>query len=174
MANAPTKKTAPKVAAVHEEPTVEVNPVKPGEVKLDDMMHQNWALFAPSHYTKEMVENPRFWTFMAVRFKDLDAVRVTAEDGSWVALGYIRRSISMEVTCQIHDWIELQEAQIAEEIRINDYMIKHFGSVRRFAVVNTLNGTVVKEGFMTQSDALKYATSAIQANSTLAARAKTG
>jgi hypothetical protein len=173
---ATTKKTAVEKparepVAVENKPAPIVNPVKPGDVKLNDMMHQNWACFAPSHYTQEMVENPKVWTFMAVKFKDLDSIRVTAEDGSWVAFGIVRRSISMEVNVQIYDWVELQESQIAEEIRINNYVIRHFGSVRRFAVVNTVNGTVVKEGFQTQSDALKYATSQIQATATLAKQA---
>lgn len=166
---ATTKKAAAvKPTVVEEQPVPEVNPVKPGDVKLEDMMHQNWACFAPSHYTQEMVESPKLWVFMGVRFKDMDSIRVTAEDGSWVALGYVRRSITMEVQVQIHDWIELQESQIAEEIRINDYVIRHFGSVRKFAVVNTAGNKVVKEGFQTQADALKYATSQIQANSSLA------
>jgi hypothetical protein len=166
---ATAKKAAPKkVTAVQKEPTPEVVPVKPGDVKLDDMMHQNWALFAPSHYTQEMIETPKFWTFMAPKFKDLDGIRVTAEDGSWVALGYVRRSISMEVNVQIHDWIQLQEAQIAEEIRINDFVIRHFGAVRKFAVVNDVTKNVVKEGFQSQSDALKYVTSQIQATHKMA------
>lgn len=174
------KKAAPKSAAVAKKeeapvqvPLPEVNPIKPGDVKLDDMMHQNWAMFAPAHYTQAMIESQRFWVFMAPKFKDLDAVRVTAEDGSWIALGYIRRSISMEVTCQITDWIELDEAAIAEEIKINDYSIRHFGAVRRFAVVNTVSNQVVKEGFTAQADALKYATSLIQANATQQRAART-
>ncbi len=173
MATAKKKAAAPrtKPVAVVEKPVPEVNAVKPGDVKLEDMMHQNWACFAPSHYTQEMIESPKFWVFMAPKFKDLDSIRVTAEDGSWVALCYIRRSISMEVNVQVHDWIQLAEAQIAEEIRINDYVIRHFGTVRRFAVVNALNGTVVKEGFMKQSQALEYATSQIQATARLAKQA---
>ena len=53
------KKAAPKPTA-DKTPTVEVvtpmpedkrvKPIKPGDVKLIDQMHQNWACFAPAHY----------------------------------------------------------------------------------------------------------------------------
>lgn len=140
-----------------------VVPVKPGDVKLADMMHQNWACFAPSEFKKEDVENPKFWVFMAPKFKDLDTMRVTAEDGSWVAMAIIRRTQSMEVHVQCYDWIELAAPQVAKEIEINGYLIRHLGAVKKFTVHNMVNNTVVKEGFNTQIDAMKYITDHIQA-----------
>ncbi|TFH42328.1 MAG: hypothetical protein E4H01_13645 [Lysobacterales bacterium] len=145
----PAVTAAPKVLAP-------VNPVKPGDVKLDSQMHQSWACFAPAHYTQDMLETPKFWTFMAPKFKDLDAIRITAEDGSFVAFGIIRRTNTLEVNVQIYDWIELQEAMIAKEIEINDYVIKHFGAVRKFCVINKSTKTVMKENFQTQIQAMRY------------------
>lgn len=170
---AATKATAtPAVEAVSDNPVPpEVNGVRPGDLKLDDMMHQNWACFAPAHYTQEMVESRKFWIFAAKKMKDMDHVRVTAEDGSWVCWGIMRKTIGGEIVFQVYDWVELQEAPIANEIKINDYVIRHFGPVRQFAVVNSMDGTVVKEGYRTQSDALKYATGLIQANTHLAEQA---
>lgn len=166
MATAPKKKAATKSAAppppapAHDR---EVTPVKPGDVKLEHMMHQQWACFAPSDYTKDDLENPKFWTFMAPKFKDLDEVRVTAEDGSWVSKAIIRRTMSMEVHVQVYDWIELQAPQIAKEIEISGYLVRHLGAVRQFCVHNKDTGQVVKEGFRTQIDAMKYITDHIQA-----------
>jgi hypothetical protein len=140
-----------------------VNPVKPGDVKLQAQMHNNWACFLPSHYNQAQVEDKKTWTFMAPKFKDLDAMRVTAEDGSWIAMAIIRRTVSMEINVQIYDWIELSAPMIAKEIEIgDDYVIRHFGTVRKFAVCNQSNGSVVKEGFNTQVQAIKYVTDHIQ------------
>jgi hypothetical protein len=140
-----------------------VNPVKPGDVKLIAQMHNNWACFLPSHYTQDQVEDKKTWTFMAPKFKDLDSMRVTAEDGSWIAMCIIRRTVSMEINVQIYDWIELAAPQIAKEIEIgDDYVIRHFGTMRKFAVCNMHNGSVVKEGFNTQVQAIKYVTDHIQ------------
>lgn len=140
-----------------------VNPVKPGDVKTEIQMHNNWACFLPSDYTQGQVEDKKTWTFMAPKFKDLDLIRVTAEDGSWIALACIRRTISMEINVQVYDWIELSAPMIAKEVQIGDgYVIRHFGTVRKFAVCNTANGNVVKEGFNTQLQAIKYVTDHIQ------------
>jgi len=164
------KKAAPKAAAVPAVKTAEtekvrlpVNPVKPGDVKLNDQMHQNWACFLPSNYTQDQVEDKKTWTFMAPKFKDLDLMRCTAEDGSWIAMACIRRTVSMEITVQVYDWIELSAPMIAKEIEIgDDYVIRHFGTVRKFAVCQQHNGAVVKEGFNTQVQAIKYVTDHIQ------------
>lgn len=164
------KKAAPKkaVSSVKPEGATEkvrlpVNPVKPGDVKTQEQMHNNWACFLPSHYNQDQVEDKKTWTFMATRFKDLDLIRVTAEDGSWVAMAVIRRTVTMEINVQIYDWIELSAPQIAKEIMIGDeYVIRHFGTVRKFAVCNFQDGTVVKEGFNTQVQAIKYVTDHIQ------------
>lgn len=164
------KKAAPKAAAapaVQPAETVTVrlpvNPVKPGDVKIEAQMHNNWACFLPSHYTQDQVEDKKTWTFMAPKFKDLDLLRCTAEDGSWIALACIRRTISMEINVQVYDWIELAAPMIAKEVQIGDgYVIRHFGTVRKFAVCNTANGSVVKEGFNTQLQAIKYVTDHIQ------------
>lgn len=165
------KKAAPKKAtktaekpAVTEKVRLPVNPVKPGEVKTEDQMHNNWACFMPSHYNQDQVEDQKTWTFMATRFRDLDMIRVTAEDGSWIAMAVIRRTVAMELTVQVYDWIELAAPMIAAEIDIgNDYVIRHFGTVRKFAVCNKATGAVVKEGFNTQVQAMKYASEKIQA-----------
>ena len=163
-----TKKAAPKKAApvAQAEPEnvrLPVNPVKPGDVKIEAQMHNNWACFIPSHYTQAQVEDQKTWTFMAPKFKDLDLIRITAEDGSWIAMACIRRTVSMEINVQVYDWIELSAPQIAKEIEIgDDYVIRHFGTVRKFAVCNQANGTVVKEGFNTQVQAIKYVTDHIQ------------
>jgi hypothetical protein len=161
---AATKAAAPTVQPVETEKVrLPVNPVKPGDVKLNDQMHQNWACFLPSHYTQGQVEDKKTWTFMAPKFKDLDLMRCTAEDGSWIALACIRRTVSMEITVQVYDWIELSAPMIAKEIEIgDDYVIRHFGTVRKFAVCNMSNGNVVKEGFNTQVQAIKYVTDHIQ------------
>ena len=164
------KKAAPKAAAV---PAVEgaetekvrlpVNPVKPGDVKTEVQMHNNWACFLPSDYTQAQVEDKKTWTFMAPKFKDLDLMRITAEDGSWIVLACIRRTVSMDISVQVYDWIELSAPQIAKEIEIgDDYVIRHFGTVRKFAVCNQVGGAVVKEGFNTQLQAIKYVTDHIQ------------
>lgn len=166
---AATAKVAPEV--VTETPVPQVNGVRPGDLKLDDMMHQNWACLAPAHYSQEMIESRKFWIFASKKMKDMDHVRVTAEDGSWVCWGIMRKTIGGEIMFQVYDWVELQEAPIANEIKINDYVIRHFGPVRQFAVVNSLDGNVVKEGFRSQADALKYATGLIQANTHLAEQA---
>lgn len=165
------KKAAPKKAtttaekpAATEKVRLPVNPVKPGEVKTEDQMHNNWACFMPSHYNQDQVEDQKTWTFMATRFRDLDMIRVTAEDGSWIAMAVIRRTVAMELTVQVYDWIELAAPMIAAEIDIgNDYVIRHFGTVRKFAVCNKATGAVVKEGFNTQVQAMKYASEKIQA-----------
>jgi len=146
-----------------------VNPVKPGDVKMAAQMHNEWACFVPSDYVQSQVEDQKTWTFMAPKFKDLDLMRVTAEDGSWIALACIRRTVTMEINVQVYDWIELSAPMIAKEIEIgNDYLIRHFGTVRKFAVCNKANGTIVKEGFNTQLQAMKYATDHIQANTAVA------
>ena len=163
-ATKPTAQKRPNVATVVT-PLPEdkrVNPIKPGDVKLLDQMHQNWACFAPAHYDQEMLENPKFWTFMAPKFKDMDSIRITAEDGSYIALGYIRRSQTMEVKVQIVDIIPMQEQMIARELEINGYLIKHFGSVRKFCVINKETTQVLKENFQTQLQAMKYVSDHIQ------------
>ncbi len=105
---------------------------------------------------------------MAPKFKDLDTIRCTAEDGSWIAFAIIRRTVTMEINVQVFDWVELSAPQIAKEIEIGDYLIRHFGAVRKFAVCNRVNNTIVKEGFQTQLQAMKYATDHIQANTAIA------
>jgi hypothetical protein len=162
---ATTTAAAPAVQkADTEKVRLPVNPVKPGEVKTEDQMHNNWACFMPSHYNQAQVEDQKTWTFMATRFRDLDMIRVTAEDGSWIAMAVIRRTVAMELTVQVYDWIELAAPMIAAEIDIgNDYVIRHFGTVRKFAVCNKVTGAVVKEGFNTQVQAMKYAGEKIQA-----------
>jgi hypothetical protein len=164
------KKAAPKKAATVAKPAatakvrLPVNPVKPGDVKIAAQMHNSWACFLPSHYNQDQVEDKKTWTFMAPKFADLDTIRCTAEDGSWIAHAVIRRTVSMEVNVQVYDWIELSAPMIAKEIEIgDDYVIRHFGNVRKFAVCNLVNGTVVKEGFTTQVQAIKYVTDHIQA-----------
>jgi len=159
---APKKPAPPAVTLTPHPEVVTVNPIKPGDVKLADQMHQNWACFAPAHYTQEHLETPKFWTFMAPKFKDMDSIRITSEDGSWVAVGYIRRSQTMEVQVQINDIIQLQEQMIAKEIEINGYLIKHFGLIRKFCVINRETKQVLKENFQTQLQAMKYVTEHIQ------------
>lgn len=163
--------TKPSVPAVEKlpEPTVSlvdepqrVVPIKPGDVKLANQMHQDWACFVPANYTQEMCEDPKMWTFMMPKFKDFDTMRMTAEDGSFVALAIIRRSQGMDLSMQIHDWIQLQESMFATEIAINDYVIRHFGLVRKFCVINTKTKAVMKEGFQTQLQAMKYVQEHIQ------------
>ncbi len=170
--SASTKKAATKATNPANKPAPErlpVNPVKPGDVKLMEQMHNSWALFLPSHYNQGQVEDQKTWTFMATRFKDMDEVRVTAEDGSWIAKAIIRRTVSMEINVQVYDWIELSAPMIAKEIEIGeDYVIRHFGAVRKFAVCNKANGTVVKEGFNTQVQAIKYVTDHIQQSTAVA------
>lgn len=163
---APKKKTAAKkteAKAESEAPLRAVVPVKPGDVKLTHEMHQNWACFAPSDFTREDVENPKFWTFMAPKFKDLDSIRITAEDGSWVSMAFIRRTMAKEVHVQVYDWIELQAPQMAKEIEVSGYLVRHLGAVKKFCVHNKATGQVVREGFQTQIDAMKYITDHIQA-----------
>lgn len=163
--NTPTSipAVAPDSAVEASTERLPVNPVKPGDVKLGEQMHNNWACFLPSDYTQGQVEDQKTWTFMAPKFKDMDLIRCTAEDGSWIAMAVIRRTVAMEVNVQVYDWIELSAPQIAKEIIIgDDYVIRHFGSVRKFAVCNQANGTVVKEGFTTQVQAIKYVTDHIQ------------
>ena len=159
-AAAATKPATPEEAPAHDR---EVTPVKPGDVKLENMMHQQWACFAPSDYSKDQVENPKFWTFMAPKFKDLDEIRITAEDGSWIAKAYIRKTMSMELFIQVYDWVELEAPQLAKEIEVSGYLIRHLGLVRMFCVHNKATGQLVKEGFRTQMDAMKYVTDHIQA-----------
>jgi len=133
-------------------------------------MHYSWACFLPSDYVQSQVEDQKTWTFMAPKFKDLDFLICTAEDGSWFCNARVRRTVSMEVHVQVYDWVELSAPQIAKEISIgDDYVIRHFGSVRKFAVCNTTNGTVVKEGFTTQVQAIKYVTDHIQAHASAVA-----
>lgn len=169
---ATVKKAAPaaaKKAAPKETVRLPVNPVKPGDVKLEAQMHNNWACFVPSHYNQDQVEDQKTWTFMAAKFKDLDHIRCTAEDGSWIAMAIVRRTVSMEINVQVYDWIELSAPMIAKEIEIgDDYVIRHFGAVRKFAVCNQANGTVVKEGFNTQVQAIKYVTDHIQGQGAVA------
>lgn len=162
-ATKPTANKKPEAVVVTPIPESKVvNPIKPGDVKLAEQMHQNWACFAPSHYDQEMLENPKFWTFMAPKFKDMDSIRITAEDGSYIALGYIRRSQTMEVMVQITDIIQMHEQMIAKEIEINGYLIRHFGSVRKFCVINKETKEVLRENFLTQLQAMKYVTDHIQ------------
>jgi hypothetical protein len=162
---APKKEVTPVVEQTPEEIRLPVNPVKPGDVKTQEQMHNNWACFLPSHYNQNQVEDKKTWTFMATRFRDLDMIRCTAEDGSWIAMAVIRRTVSMEIHVQVYDWIELAAPMIAKEIEIgDDYVIRHFGTVRKFAVCSLLNGSVVKEGFNTQVQAIKYVTDHIQSS----------
>jgi hypothetical protein len=167
---ATVKKAAPAPEASAEETPEEekvrlpVNPVKPGDVKLEREMHNTWACFLPSHYNQDQIEDQKTWTFMASKFKDMDEVCVTAEDGSWRARAVVRRTVSMEINVQVYDMIELSAPMIAKEVTIgDDYVIRHFGAIRKFAVCNRANGTVVKEGFNTQVQAMKYVTDHIQA-----------
>jgi len=154
---APVEKTAPAKIRLP------VNPVKPGDVKIDAQMHNNWACFLPSMYNQDQVEDKKTWTFMAPKFKDLDIIRCTAEDGSWIAMAVIRRTVTMEINVQVYDWIELSAPMIAKEVTIgDDYVIRHFGTIRKFAVCSQINGAVVKEGFNTQVQAMKYVTDHIQ------------
>jgi hypothetical protein len=169
------KKAAPKKAAVVKQAAPEetvrlpVNPVKPGDVKISAQMHNHWAVFLPSDYVQSQVEDQKTWTFMAPKFKDLDFITCTAEDGSWFCECRIRRTVSMEVHVQVYDWVEMAAPQIAKEIQIgDDYVIRHFGSVRKFAVCNQANGTIVKEGFNTQVQAIKYVTDHIQSQAAVA------
>ena len=170
-AKAPTKNAAAPAAkkAEPEKIRLPVNPVKPGDVKLEAQMHNTWACFLPSDYTQDQVEDQKTWTFMAAKFKDMDEMCVTAEDGSWRARAIVRRTVSMEINVQVYDWIELSAPMIAKEVTIgDDYVIRHFGAVRKFAVCNQANGTIVKEGFNTQVQAIKYVTDHIQARAAVA------
>lgn len=169
-----TKKAAPKKAApvAQAEPEnvrLPVNPVKPGDVKLKQEMHNHWAVNVPSHYNQAQVEDQKTWTFMAPKFKDLDFITVTSEDGSWFCECRLRRTVSMEIHVQVYDWVTLEAPMIAKEIEIgDDYVIRHFGTLRKFAVCNSGNGTVVKEGFNTQVQAIKYVTDHIQSAAAVA------
>jgi hypothetical protein len=165
---APTKKAAAPKPAPTPVLRLPVNPVRPGDVKQAAQMHNEWACFVPSDYVQSQVEDQKTWTFMAPKFKDLDLMRVTAEDGSWIAMAVIRRTVTMEINVQVYDWIELSAPMIAKEIEIGDYIIRHFGTVRKFAVCNTATKSIVKEGFTTQLQAMKYATDHIQANTAVA------
>jgi hypothetical protein len=168
-AAAPVPKAAPVQAVPEVTVRLPVNPVKPGDVKMAAQMHNDWACFLPSDYVQSQVEDQKTWTFMAPKFKDLDLMRCTAEDGSWIALACIRRTVSMEINVQVYDWIELSAPQIAKEIEIgDDYVIRHFGTVRKFAVCNKATGAVVKEGFNTQVQAMKYAGEKIQSQANAA------
>lgn len=168
------KKAAPKKAAVAKkaEPDkvrLPINPVKPGDVKQRALMHNQWAVFVPSDYVQSQIEDSKLWTFMAPKFKDLDFVTVTSEDGSWFCEARIRRTVQMEVHVQVYDWITLTAPMIAKEIEIGEhYVIRHFGTLRKFAVCNKTNGTIVKEGFNTQVEAMKYVTEHIQSTQAVA------
>lgn len=168
------KKAAPKKAAVvkQAEPAkvrLPVVPVKPGDVKLKREMHNHWAVNLPSEYNQDQVEDQKTWTFMAPKFKDLDFITATAEDGSWFCECRLRRTVSMEIHVQVYDWVTMAAPMIAKEIEIGeDYVIRHFGTLRKFAVCNKANGTVVKEGFNTQVQAIKYVTDHIQSQNAVA------
>ncbi len=160
------KKAVPAVQAAPRETKAAsrgVVPLRQGDVKLAPLMHQYWATFVPSHYTIEDLEDPKLYSFMASRFQDLDRIEVTAEDGSFIAKGIIRRSLGREIQVQIYELNQLQEAMVSDELEMYGYFIKHGGAVKKFFIQNKDTGNVLKEGLNSQIEAIQYLTDFIKA-----------
>lgn len=170
------KKAAPAVKAAPAAETVEtpepretraasrgVVPLRTGDVKLHHLVHQTWAAFVPPDYTIEDLENPKLYSFMSTRFQDLDRIEVTAEDGSFVAKGIVRRSLGREINVQIYEMNELQAPMMGKELEMYGYLIRHGGAVKKFWIQNKDTGSTLKEGMNTQMEAIQYLTDFIKA-----------
>lgn len=140
-----------------------VSPFKPGDVAPRLNLHNSWATIAPGEMDPSTLENPKYWSFLKGRFTEGDDIRVTADNMSWIAEGYVVRGPAGDLMVKLIDIHEFQPP--AEQyIDVGQYRIANRGAQKKYVVIDRNTGKELKTMLPTQIAALTYATEQQQAS----------
>lgn len=159
----PIRKSATKAAPIPSpadmtrEVVKSVKPIRPSDIQPAGQINNSWEAVQPADMTREELENPELWKFMGNRFKEMDQVRVTADDCSWVAKGVVHQVVGSDVALVFPERDYLQLSPRSEsELDIDNHFIRNCGRIRKYVIVHKGTGNVVKENLATQLIAIQY------------------
>jgi len=159
MTKAKTTKSAPTnpTSEGTPTPTREINALRPGDIKPVGQINNSWETILPADYTREELEDPRLWGFMAPRFREMDSIRVSADDCSWTAFGVVHQVVGSDASVKFpKQWYLELSPRSESELDINGHLIRNCGRIRKYVIFKKGTGNIIKEGCANQMEAIQY------------------
>jgi len=131
-----------------------ITPLKLEFTGLATHRYRQFDAEVPGHYTREDLENPVLWAFLAPKLNPRDEIRVTADDGSFVATLYVQFVKGSTVKVKLLDGTELDSVDKTLTEAEGDYFIKMRG-VKKWSIVKRDTGEIIEEMIPDQASAMK-------------------
>lgn len=140
----------------------EIPKIKPGEFNLMKAAVRQFNAIAPVGVTKEDLEHQDLWAHVAPKISLADEIRVWAEDGSYVAYLVVTFRHANVVRTKITGFHKLEEVSYEAAAELDRYQVKQRG-VKKWCLIDTKDGSVLRELIPTQAEAFKARDEFLQA-----------
>lgn len=138
-------------------PEDELVPVRLGnDFQLIQHSHNVHCAVVNNYMTKDQLENPRLWSFVATSMKPHDHLEVRSKDGTMFARGMVTFAQGSIAKIRILDHYDL-EAVAQPVIKMQGFVIRQISASAGWEIVDERTGDPLKDqGLMDQNAAIIY------------------
>lgn len=130
----------------------EIPRIKPNDANVYSATVRQIGAIAPAGTQRSDLEKPEFYEHIAGRLELATEIRVWAEDGAFVAYCIVVFKHANVVRCKVLSFHELENISYKTAAEFDRYEVKNRG-IRKWGIVDTKDGTVIRENIPTQAEA---------------------
>ena len=129
-------------------------PVKRADFGLATHRVQHFDALVSSKLTKADLEDPALWGLIGGQIKAGAEIRAVADDYSFVARLFVTFAQGSSIRAKVIDFVKMEAVDHGINDTLDGYDIKMRGP-RKWSIIKTGTGEVVREDIPTQEQALK-------------------
>lgn len=114
-----------------------------------------WHYTVPEGVSPDDLVTPEFWTHVAGQLRQGHRIEVSAIDGTWWGMLYVRHASKGEARVQFLQRVDLGDVEALPSAE-SPFEAKWRGPQVRWSVIRKSDGEVIKEHLPEKADALRY------------------
>ena len=122
--------------------------------KPQEFVRTNWVATVESHVTREDMMTPRFWSNVAVQFRQFDRIDVRQDDGKFYAEYLILNADKTSAYLKELIWVDLTDNEV--KTKEAEFKYQWRGPHAKHSIVRTRDGSVMVEKLDARVDAEKW------------------
>lgn len=133
-----------------------VAPITQGRMKEADLERQQWVANVEYGVTLEDIQDPAYWSMMAMRMKPYDSIEARAEDGSWIAYLIVTGCDRTWAKVAVDRVVSLTTADVSLSQIGPKHKVEWKGPQRKYSVIRLSDAENVHDGFQSRDDAYMW------------------
>lgn len=139
-----------------------IKPLTPGRLRPAEACWRTHGVLVEAGTARTAILEPGFWGNVVQRLRPLDRIEVIDEQGRWLAVLLVRAVGQSEAVVAPLWSVDFDEAALPKE-KAPEFEAKWIGHRSRWAVLRSIDKSIVREGMQSREEAEEYIRSHVKA-----------